>query len=139
MMEKHLVFYDGTCGLCDGIVRFLHKIDRKKQFLFAPLQGKTAEKKLANLAEEFKNVDSLVLIENYQSGHEHVYVLGKGALKIFWLQGGFWSILGVLSFLPSWPFDQIYRLIARNRHRLWSNDSCKVPEGKERNSGQFLP
>jgi len=138
-MAKHLVFYDGICGLCDGIVRFIHKADQKKKFLFAPLQGKTAETELATLPEQFKNVDSLVLIENYQSEQERVFVLGKGALRIFWLLGGVWSILGILSFLPSWPFDHIYRFIARNRHRFYSQDSCRLPTEKERDSDQFLP
>lgn len=39
---RDLIFYDGTCGLCRGWLRFLLRGDRDgTRFRYAPLQGKT--------------------------------------------------------------------------------------------------
>src|SRR5690348_12340140 len=121
---KHLVFYDGHCGFCDSIVQLLLKLDAKKLFVFAPLQGKTAKIFLNPPPAE----DSLVLVEDYKGVNPRHYLLGKGALRILWLLGGGWSIIGILSFLPAILYDWIYRIIAKNRLRLFRVDRCVVPD-----------
>jgi predicted DCC family thiol-disulfide oxidoreductase YuxK len=134
---KHLVFYDGECGFCDQVVQLLLKVDKQQIFLFAPLQGATAAELLKELPDELKQVDSLILVENYQQPNSHFYVLGKGALRIAWLLGGVWRLLGWMAFLPSWLYDWAYRLVARNRHRFFPNPVCVLPDPKQKN--RFLP
>lgn len=134
---SNLVFYDGSCGLCDHIVQFLLERDQKRLFLFAPLQGKTAAEVLKNLPPEYLGEDSLVLVENYQESDERFYVLGKGALRILWLLGGGWMLLGWISFLPSFLYDWAYRLVARNRQRFFAKQSCILPSPK--GDSRFLP
>ncbi len=124
---SQLVFYDGNCGLCDRVVQFLLKVDKHQIFMFAPLQGKTAAHYLQHLPPKFKTVDSLVLVENFQTGHPQVHVLAKGALRIAWLLGGLWKLIGWLSFLPSFLFNWAYRLVARNRHHLFPQTLCILP------------
>lgn len=123
---KHLVFYDGQCGFCDRTVRFLLDVDDKQQFIFAPLQGSTAAPFIQDLPPALKNADSLILVENYQSDHPQVYILSKAVFRICWLLGGAWTLLGWLCFLPSFLFDWGYRLVAQNRHRLFSKDKCTI-------------
>lgn len=134
---KHLVFYDGQCGLCDHVVQFLLKVDGKKEFLFAPLQGETASKRLQNVPESVKKADSLILLENYQSQNEKLYIFGHGAFRIAWLLGGYWRLLGWLSFLPPVLYNWGYQLVARYRHRIFRADVCRLPEKSEEN--RFLP
>jgi predicted DCC family thiol-disulfide oxidoreductase YuxK len=134
---KHLVFYDGACGFCDRVVQFLLCADTKKRFAFAPLQGKTALKYLESLPESMKGVDSLILIENYLSIQPKTFVLGKAAFRICWLLGGAWVLLGWTSFLPSFLYDWGYRLVARNRHRIFKNNVCQLPQPQ--NKERFLP
>lgn len=121
--HRHLVFYDGKCGFCDLVVQWLLSIDRQEIFVFAPLQGKTAKLYL----KEFMDEDSIVLIENYQSKNSRYLILGKAAFRILWLLGGAWSIIGAISFLPSFLYDWGYRLVARNRGKLFSQHACVVP------------
>jgi predicted DCC family thiol-disulfide oxidoreductase YuxK len=136
-MAKHLVFYDGECGFCDYIVQFIMKQDSKELFDFAPLQGTTAAKMLKQLPPEIVNKDSLILIEDYQTSHSHVYVLGKGAFRICWLLGSAWAIPGMISFLPSFLYDWGYRLVAKNRKKLFKNESCVIPTKEKKD--RFLP
>lgn len=136
-MAKHLVFYDGECGLCDHIVQFILNHDSHEIFDFAPLKGKTASKKLEDLPSSIKDQDSLVLIENYHAPNPTFYIFGKGAFRICWLLGNIWAIPGLLSFLPSFLYDWGYRFVAMNRHKLFKNSSCVVPSKDKQ--GHFLP
>ncbi len=131
------MFYDGQCGLCDRIVQFLLRADRKEQFLFAPLQGTTAVTVLKDLPDEYKTVDSLVLVENYQQPDQRFYVMGRGAFRILWILGGWWMLLGWIAFLPPILYDWGYRMVARNRHRLFTGDVCELPDPNKRK--RFLP
>jgi len=135
-MSRHLLFYDGECGLCDRAVQFVLKHDRKKEFIFAPLQGVTAVKELAQLPPELKTIDSLILLQDYGTPEQEITTHGRGAMRICWLLGGWWALIGWKSFLPSWPFDVAYRFVARNRHRLFSQ-ACIVPDPEHRE--RFLP
>lgn len=124
---QHLVFYDGNCGLCDQAVQFLLKKDKKELFVFASLQGLAAEKWLTKLPPELKQLDTIILVENYLSPNYQVRVLSNGVFRIAWLLGGFWKLFGVFSYLPSWTFDWAYRFVARHRHSFFSNQSCVLP------------
>lgn len=134
---KHLVFYDGQCGLCDRVVQWVLEHDKKDLFVFAPLQGTTAAKELKDLPPEQKQLDTLILVENYGSSDSRMYMLGKGAFRILWLMGGLWSIPGAISFLPGVLYNWGYRIVAANRHRFFGNDSCTLPT--ESNRTKFLP
>lgn len=133
--NMNIVFYDGQCGLCDHTVQFLLHADKKKLFHFAPLQGRTAQRVLKELSPDQQKEDSLVLVENYGSSTEKFYLLGKASLRILWLLDGPWLLLGWLSFLPSFLYDWIYRLIARHRHRFFGT-TCSLPNPAFR--GRFL-
>lgn len=135
-MSKHLLFYDGLCGLCDHAVQYVLKADKKDLFVFAPLQGKTAAKLLKQLPQEMRGADSLILVENYQQTDKRYFILGKGALRICWDLGGSWALLGVFSFLPSILYNWAYRFVARNRQRFFKNE-CILPDPK--NKHRFLP
>lgn len=124
------MFYDGTCGFCDHTVQFLIKADKKRDFAFAPLQGETAKTLLKDLPDEMKQVDSLILIEDYQK-NPRFWVLGKGAFRIAWLLGGMWALIGWIHFLPGFLYNWGYRLIARNRKKF-APLSCKIPDPNQK-------
>jgi predicted DCC family thiol-disulfide oxidoreductase YuxK len=134
---QHLLFYDGRCGLCDRAVKFLLKADKKQQFVFAPLEGETASRYLQKLPPQLRFSDSLVLIENYQTANSRIFLFGKGALRIAWLLGWPWDLIGWLSFLPGFLFDWAYHLVAMYRHRFYPDGPCPFPTKKQKE--RFLP
>lgn len=134
---KHLVFYDGACGFCDRSVEVLLGLDKKQVFAFAPLQGTTAAHFFATEAS-FMEVDSLILIENYQTPERKIYKYGQSVFRICWLLGGGWRLLGLLSFIPGVFYDWSYRLLARNRLRFFQQlPVCRFPDPANRD--RFLP
>ncbi len=126
-----ILFYDGSCPLCNRAVRFILSRDQKGHFLFAPLAGQTAEKLLP---ARLSDMDSLILREEKQ-GTIRYWTEGKGVFRIFWLLGGRYKLVGWLVFLPSPLFDWFYRQIAKIRYRLFSSPK----EGKlDTSSDRFL-
>ncbi len=136
-MGNHLIFYDGECGFCDCAVRFFMKIDKKQIFSFAPLQGMTASKMLRDTYPKYKNLDTMILVENYLTDPA-IYTEAKAGFRAFWLIGGVWAIPGVFFFLPSFMTNWGYRLVAKNRYLFGIKTSqCPVPPRGQEN--RFLP
>jgi len=134
-MSSHLVFYDGTCGLCDRIVLCLYKSDDQKIFRFASLEGNTAKSVLKDLPSEHKSADSMVLVENYNQPDQRILLFGKAALRTSWLLGGWWRLIGVFYYLvPAFITNFFYGIVARNRHRFFLQKECMISphEDKER-------
>ncbi len=137
-MIKHLVFYDGACGICDRIVSYLYKADKNKIFGFAPLEGETAKLALKDLSEEQKQADTMILIENYRGPEQKIYIYGQAALRTAWLMGGWWTLIGLKYFiLPAFVTDPVYRFFARNRHLILAPKACDVPSKADHD--RFLP
>ncbi len=137
-MIKHLVFYDGACGICDRIVSCLYKADKQKIFGFAPLEGETAKTALQGLSEEQKRADTMILIENYTEPDQKIYIYGQAALRTAWLMGGWWTLIGWKYFiLPPFVTDPAYRFFARNRRFILAPKACEVPSKADYD--RFLP
>lgn len=115
---KYIVFFDADCGLCSKAVAFFLKRDTKALFHFAPLTGITAHRELGEWPP-FQWLDSMILLEKNQKNNYMYW--SKAVFRMLWLLGGFWSIFGLLSFLPKillWPFDVVYRFIAKHRRKV---------------------
>ena len=57
-----VVFYDGVCGLCSRLVRFLLRRDRDGRLLFAPLQGGLARAVLGRHGYDPSDLDTVYVI-----------------------------------------------------------------------------
>lgn len=132
-MPKHLVFYDGTCGLCHRLVCFILKKDKNQRFAFAPLDGKTAKK---YLPRSLQDKDTVILVENYETPSRRFFIESKAIWRVCWLLGGMWKLIGWLYIFPAFLFNWAYRLIARHRHRI-PGTSCLLPGNED--SSRFLP
>ena len=114
-------------------MRHIIDIDEHKRFLFAPLNGETAQEILTGPQAVLKKANSLVLVENYQSTDRKFWIESRAVFRVYWLVGG-WSILGIFSFLPGFIGDPIYRWFAAHRHQF----KLRIPE-KPGPSDRFLP
>ncbi len=127
-----IVFFDGVCGLCNRTVDFILSHDPRGAFLFAPLQGKTAQSRLTDADRQ--SLASLVLITE-----QGTYRRSSAVVRILWRLGGLWKLLGGLLWLVPRPLRDLgYRVVARNRYRLFGQtETCRFPTEKER--ARFLP
>lgn len=120
-----MVFYDGHCALCQGWVQFILLHDVHDRFKFASLDSNTARaqgiKPVSNL-----EADTVVVLKDGQ-----LYTHSTAALKVLFTLGGIWKLSWILTLVPRFLRDVIYRFIARNRyHWFGRKESCLVPEKK---------
>ncbi len=94
-MKDSVVYYDGPCGLCQGVVKFLKTIDHSQKLHYQPL----------NDAGE-----TVIFIHQGKR-----YTHSRAILEIFRLLGFPWKLLWLLILIPYPIRDACYRIIARNR------------------------
>ena len=125
---KYIVLFDGVCNLCNGMVQFVLKRDKKKQFLFGSLQGKAGQEYLRKYNIPVNAFNSLMLIEE-----DKLYTRSTGALRLLKHLGGVWKLLYAFIIIPRFIRDAVYRLIAINRYKWFGKtDQCRVPTAEER-------
>ncbi len=125
--NKHVIFFDGYCNLCNASVDFVIRRDKKNKFLFDSLQSDFASEKICPLIP--KNTDSIVVWTN--SGN----LLLKSSAGLFIAKelGGFLKILTIFKPLPVSFRDSIYVFIAKNRYRWFGkSDTCRLPTSEEK-------
>ncbi|MBI4617992.1 MAG: DUF393 domain-containing protein [Planctomycetes bacterium] len=129
----HLILYDGVCGLCNRLNRFVLARDRTDGFRFAPLQGKVAGDVLAKYAKDPADLDTFYLVTGWGSSGERLLWRGRAALQVLRELGGIWGASRVLGLLPTVLLDLGYRIVARSRYRLFGRHAvCPVPSPEHR-------
>mgnify|MGYP001223001035 CR=1 FL=1 len=123
-----VLLYDGVCGFCDGTVRMLLRVDRRRVFRFAPLGGDFASKTLAR-HPRLRGIDSLVLVEAAEDGSDAgVHVRSEALIRAARHLDGAWRLLAVLGAVPRPLRDWLYDVFARHRYRIAGRfDTCPIP------------
>jgi predicted DCC family thiol-disulfide oxidoreductase YuxK len=124
----HLVLYDGSCGLCHGLVRNVLQHDRLGVFHFASLQGSAATEQLARFGDHPSDLNTAVVIVNYRGEPSEHLTKARAAIFVLTVLGWPWKAAALLRVLPIALLDRTYDLIARNRYRiLGRRDRCLAP------------
>jgi predicted DCC family thiol-disulfide oxidoreductase YuxK len=132
-LPPHVLFYDGVCAMCNGIVKTMLRVDDGHVFHFAPLQGETAE--LARkLHPEFPTeIETLVYVRRGE-----VFLRSRAAALAMQELPYPTKALSWFRFLPVWRTDLFYGIVARTRYRVFGKyDHCPLPPAKLR--ARFLP
>lgn len=131
--NRPIVLYDGLCGLCDGVVRFLLRHDTKDVFRFAAQQSDFAQRILMRHGQSTSGTDSIRVIENYDSPAERILIKSEATLRIAKGLGGIWTGALIARILPISLRDTCYDWIARNRYKIFGKRSeCRVPRPNDR-------
>ena len=132
-MANPIVLYDGVCGLCNRLTQFLLKRDVHDRLRFASLQSDFAAKVLRRHGLDSGDLDTVCVIEDYETPNERVLIRSDAILAVVGELGGFWRIAGMGKILPRPIRDGLYKLVARNRYRVFGKyETCVLPEAKHR-------
>jgi predicted DCC family thiol-disulfide oxidoreductase YuxK len=130
--NDRIVFFDGVCNLCNGLVKFIIRMDRKELIKFSALQSEAARETLKN-----KGVDSDQLTSVAYLSGGIIYFKSSAILHVFKDTGGILKGFYLFILLPRFLRDAIYNFIADHRYKIFGRrDSCMIPDDKI--SGRFL-
>jgi predicted DCC family thiol-disulfide oxidoreductase YuxK len=134
---KPIVLYDGVCGLCNRLTRFLLKHDHNDRLRFAPLQSDFASSILRKHNVSASDLDSVYVVTDLGQPNEQVLARSDAILHLFSEIGGVWRAGELAKIIPRVVRDWVYNLVGRNRYRVFGKyDVCPVPD--ERDKEKFL-
>lgn len=134
--EQETIFYDGSCALCQGWVRFVLAEDPgpDHHFRFAPLQSDAFEERLADLDMDRSEIPDSIIVATADGE-----LLQKSEAVFYILQslGGLWRLLARSgTAIPRPVRDFCYDQVAKVRYRLFgqTEELCPImpPEMRER-------
>jgi predicted DCC family thiol-disulfide oxidoreductase YuxK len=132
-MANPIVLYDGVCGLCNRMTQFLLKRDKHDRFRFASLQSEFATTALQRHGVDASDLDTVCVVLNYSEPNEQVLKRSDAILHLGHELGGIWRIGAWARILPRSLRDLIYKLVARNRYRVFGKyETCMLPEPQHR-------
>jgi len=130
MNQEIVILFDDCCNLCNGVVQFVIKTDKRKNFKFAAMQSESGQALLKRSDLPTENFNSFVLIIGCR-----YYIKSRAGLLVFKELGGYWKLLYIFILIPRPLRDLVYDIIARNRYLIFGRrEQCMVPtaETKDR-------
>lgn len=132
-LPPHVLFYDGVCAMCNGIVQWTVRADTERIFYFAPLQGETAAIARMLHTDFPSEIETVVYVRRGE-----VFVRSRAATLAALALPYPAKALSWFGFLPVWITDFFYGLIARVRYRVFGKyEHCPLPPAEARS--RFLP
>jgi predicted DCC family thiol-disulfide oxidoreductase YuxK len=136
--EPHLLLYDGTCGLCHGLVQFVLARDRRGAIHYAALEGAVAARVLAPFGGRPAELDTFYLLAGYRGAAPRLVTKAQAALALARALGGPWRALaGATAVLPAAWLDGAYDFVARHRYRWFGRRAACVRPRPEQ-AARFL-
>ncbi len=129
-----IVLYDGVCGLCNRLVQFVLKNDRNDVFRFASLQSKLAEQILVRHRLRSESLETVYVVLDYGLAEERVLSRLQAVVYVLQQLGGPLAyVSAILRVLPAPVQNFLYRLVARNRYRVFGRyETCPLPDSDTR-------
>ncbi len=120
-----VLFFDGFCILCDGIVNFLMK--RTAVLKFSSLQGELAKGALPS--ELCEGLETVVFLHNGK-----ILVKTECVIAVLFLMSWPYQLLAwFFRLVPLFIADRVYDHVAANRYRWFGKrQACRLPTPAER-------
>src|SRR5918996_6523808 len=101
----HLVLYDGVCGLCSRLLRFLFTHDHRAVFTFASLQSEVGRVIVERFGGNPDELTSFYVVANYRANHAQMFSRSSAVLFVAGELGWPWKVAVLLRVLPTAILD----------------------------------
>ena len=128
LSANHVIFFDGFCVLCNGLVDFVIQRDRSRRYRYATLQSEFGQRMQRRLSLPTHSFETFILVEGGNS-----YIKSTAALRVLRNMPGLWPLLYGFVLVPRPLRDAVYSWVGKNRYRWFGRRSnCRLPSGEER-------
>lgn len=122
-----IIVFDAECILCSANAQFVLKHDHQRRFRLASMQGEAGAALYRRFGIDPANPETMIIVEKGNALRD-----SDAVLTIYLGLGWPWRMLDVLRLVPRFIRDPLYRLIARNRYRIFGrHDACWLPSPKD--------
>jgi predicted DCC family thiol-disulfide oxidoreductase YuxK len=128
-----IILFDGLCGLCSRLNRFILNRDVEGRFRFASLQSGFAKELLKRHERSQEELDTVYVVRGYATEQEELLMKSKAVFQILGELPGYKPWVSMARILPKKLTDFGYDLVAKNRYRFFERyEACPVPRPGER-------
>lgn len=121
--RRRVVLFDAECFLCSANAHFILEHDKRQIFYLASMQGDFGAQLCRAHGIDPNDPSTILLIEGSKVRQD-----SDAVISIYEGLGLPWRLASLFRVLPSCLRDRLYRLIARNRYRIFGKRrSCWVP------------
>jgi predicted DCC family thiol-disulfide oxidoreductase YuxK len=121
--EHPIIVFDALCVLCSTNAQFILKHDRREYFRLAAMQGEVGGALYRRFGIDPANPETMIVVSGGRALRDSTAILA------IWSGLGWpWRALTVLRLVPRPLRDAAYRLVARNRYRIFGRrETCWLP------------
>lgn len=124
---RSIVVFDGNCVLCSANAQFILRHDRRGVFLLTTMQSEAGNGLYRRFGIDPTNPETFIIAKGDECLRQSDAVLDIWA-NLDWP----WRALTVFRLVPRPIRDWLYRLVARNRYRVFGRrDTCWVPSKEQ--------
>ncbi len=125
---RHLLLFDGECGLCAGLVQFILAHDPSGIFHFAALASPEGRAMVTRHGGDPDDVSTVYVVADYRTPEARPLTRSRAALFVAGTLGWPWKAATLFGVLPTALLDRLYDVVARNRYRVFGRrEQCLMP------------
>jgi predicted DCC family thiol-disulfide oxidoreductase YuxK len=123
-----IILFDAMCVLCSTNAQFVLRHDRRRRFRLASIQGEAGARLFREHGVDPSDPGTILVIDGHRVLRD-----SDAVLAIYAGLGWPWRTAGLLRLVPRALRDPPYRLVARNRYRLFGRrETCWLPSPADR-------
>lgn len=126
--EAPIIVFDAECVLCSANAQFVLKHDRLGHFWLAAQQSEAGAALYRRFGIDPADPETLIVVNGDDAARysDAVFAIARGL-------GWPWRAACALRVVPRFIRDPLYRLVARNRYRLFGKrETCWAPSPEQR-------
>lgn len=128
LVAGSIVLFDAECVLCSANAQFILNHDKAERFYLASMQGPVGATLFRQHGLDPTDPISILVIEKGKARKD-----SDAVIAIYEGLGLPWRLISLFRVIPAFVRDPIYRLVARNRYRLFGKrQSCWLPAERYR-------
>ncbi|MCQ1833996.1 thiol-disulfide oxidoreductase DCC family protein [Neorhizobium galegae] len=122
-----IIVFDAMCVLCSANAQFVLRHDRAARFRLASMQGEVGAALYRRCGIDPENPETMIVVDG-----QSVLRDSDAVLAIYDGLGWPWKALSIVRLAPRFIRDPLYRLIARNRYRIFGRrEACWLPSPEQ--------
>lgn len=119
----YVLIYDGECNLCSSFIRFVIWSNKNPHLFITDFNSNWTKE---NIRVD-PNVDTMIFISN-----DEKYIYSDSIIHLLTTANKLFYPLVLGKLVPRNVRDAVYRIIARNRRKLFQKKTCPLPSQTEK-------